>query len=145
MKDIRSCKCNKSYFSTFQLRYLPKSNLYNCIFYAASKASLLFLNIIRLLCNILMIFKFLFRKDKQNKNLFECEVHLGTNMMLSEIWPLPEMGKFLRIRKAKSIDFHSVMLISQGIYEGKKTSHMKTNNSLEKRSFCRIRLFAIYL
>ena len=92
-----------------------------------------------------MIFKFLFRKDKQNKNLFECEVHLGTNMMLSEVWPLPEMGKFLRIRKAKSIDFHSVMLISQGIYEGKKTSHMKTNNSLEKRSFCRIRLFAIYL
>ena len=41
-------------------------------------------------------------------------------MLFSEIWPLPEMGKFLRIRKAKSIDFHSVMLISQGIYEGKK-------------------------
>ena len=109
-----------TFLETFQLHYLPKSSLYNCIFYAASKASLLFLNIIRLLCNILMIFKFLFRKDKQNKNLFQYEVHLGTNMMLSEIWPLPEMGKFLRIRKAKSIDFHSVMLISQGIYEGKK-------------------------
>ena len=109
-----------TFLETFQLHYLPKSSLYNCIFYAASKASLLFPNIIRLLCNILMIFKFLFRKDKQNKNLFQYEVHFGTNMLFSEIWPLPEMGKFLRIRKAKSIDFHSVMLISQGIYEGKK-------------------------
>ena len=57
-------------------------------------------------------------------------------MLFSEIWPLPEMGKFLRIRKAKSIDFHSVMLISQGIYEGKKKkSRMKTNNSLENVPF----------
>ena len=39
------------------------------------------------------------------------------------MWPLPEMGKFLRIRKAKSMDFQSVMLISEGVYEGKKIAN----------------------
>ena len=53
-------------------------------------------------------------------------------MLLSEIWPLPEMGKFLRIRRAKSIDFQSVMLISQGVYEGKKLPNLML---LQKQTF----------